>query len=50
MQLEKMPSDAEANKFGVDPPTPDFVFGTNYDSVFHMVTNEQHHGGKSCPV
>jgi len=42
MRLEKMPSDAEATKFGAEPPSPDFVFGANYDSAFHMVTNAEH--------
>jgi len=42
MKLEKMPTDAQATKFGVGPLSPDFVFGTNYDSVFHMVSNSDH--------
>jgi len=36
----EIPSDAQATKFGVEPLSPDFVFGANYDSVFHMVTNK----------
>jgi len=47
MRLEKMPSDAEATKFGVEPSSPDFVFGSNYDSIFHMVANFEHLGSES---
>jgi len=47
MRLEKMPSDAQATEFGVQPPSPDFSFGSNYDSVFHMVTNAEHMDPKS---
>jgi len=47
MRLEKMPADAQATEFGVEPLSPDFVFGPNYDSVFHMVTNVEHMDPKS---
>jgi len=42
MRLENMPTDAQATKFGVEPVSPDFVFGSNYDSVFHMMSNSEH--------